>query len=87
MLADRMLPWSSLCPLLTTDSQPLRSVVSQASTLQPLPFEMSQISGFRYRAEGVLAKLKPAAVREARLEGLRKEILNSQKLKEHFAAK
>ena len=74
-------------PLPTTDSQPLRPVVSQASTLQPLPFEMSQISGFRYRAEGVLAKLKPAAVREARLEGLRKEILNSQKLKEHFAAK
>ncbi len=82
-----MMLWSSLCPLLTTDSQPVRSVVSQASTLQPLPFEMSQISGFRYRAEGVLAKLKPAAVREARLEGLRKEILNSQKLKEHFAAK
>ena len=82
-----MLLWSSLCPLLTTDSQPLRPVGCQASTLQPLPFEMSQISGFRYRAEGVLAKLKPAAVREARLEGLRKEILNSQKLKEHFAAK
>ena len=79
-----MMLWSSLCPLPTTDSQP---VMSQASTLQPLPFEMSQISGFRYRAEGVLAKLKPAAVREARLEGLRKEILNSQKLKEHFAAK
>ena len=84
-----MMLWSSLCLLLTTDSQPVRSVVwrSQVSTLQPLPFEMSQISGFRYRAEGVLAKLKPAAVREARLEGLRKEILNSQKLKEHFAAK
>ena len=85
MLADRMLFWSSLCPLLITDSR--CGLWCQASTLQPLPFEMSQISGFRYRAEGVLAKLKPAAVREARLEGLRKEILNSQKLKEHFAAK
>ena len=55
--------------------------------LAPLRFEMDQIAGFRYRAESVLHKLKPAVVREARVEGLRKELLNSQKLKEHFAAK
>ena len=48
---------------------------------------MEQIAGFRYRAESVLAKLRPAIVREARIEGLRKELLNSQKLQAHFAAK
>jgi ATP-dependent RNA helicase DDX56/DBP9 len=58
-----------------------------AVALTPLRFEMAQVAGFRYRAESVLHKLKPAVVREARVEGLRKELLNSQKLKDHFAAK
>lgn len=39
------------------------------------------------RADSVLAKLKPAVVREARLSGLRKELRNSAKLQEHFEAK
>jgi len=32
-------------------------------------------------------KLKPAVIREARLEGLRKELRNSRKLQTHFDAK
>ena len=55
--------------------------------LSALRFEMEQIRGFRYRTEGVLAKLRPAVVREARVEGLRKELINSQKLQAHFEAK
>ena len=55
--------------------------------LSALKFEMEQVSGFRYRTEGVLAKLRPAVVREARVEGLRKELINSQKLQSHFEAK
>jgi ATP-dependent RNA helicase DDX56/DBP9 len=58
-----------------------------AQWLGPLPFDLAQVAGFRYRAECVLAKLKPAVVREARLQGLRKELRNSRKLQEHFAAK
>jgi ATP-dependent RNA helicase DDX56/DBP9 len=57
------------------------------NVLSALRFEMEQIAGFRYRAESVLAKLRPAIVREARIEGLRKELINSQKLQAHFAAK
>ena len=37
--------------------------------LKPLKFDMEQIGGFRYRAENVLKKLKPAVIREARCVG------------------
>lgn len=86
----RMHPHTDSKTLGSTDRVLLRVAYARAcwqNRLSPLRFEMGQISGFRYRTEGVLAKLRPAVVREARVEGLRKELINSHKLQSHFEAK
>eukprot|EP00803_Ostreobium_quekettii_P004290 evm.model.scf_3383.2 EVM.evm.TU.scf_3383.2 scf_3383:9797-13943(-) len=44
----------------------------------------SYVESLRYRAEGVERSCTKNAIKEARLESLRKELLNSKALKEHF---
>eukprot|EP01132_Coremiostelium_polycephalum_P004316 gene4316-5402_t len=53
--------------------------------LRPFEFKMNAIEGFRYRVEDVLATVSKTAIKEARKAELKKEILNSEKLKQHFA--
>ena len=52
--------------------------------VQPLPFNLSQVEGFRYRAEDSLARVTRLAIKRARVRELESELLNSATLKEHF---
>lgn len=54
------------------------------STVQPLPFNMTQIEGFRYRAEDSLKRVSRLSIRRARLQEVQTELLNADTLKSHF---
>jgi hypothetical protein len=54
------------------------------ATAQPLPFNMKQIEGFRYRAEDSLKRVSRLAIRRARLQEVQTELLNAETLKSHF---
>ena len=56
------------------------------SVVQPLPFNLSQVEGFRYRAEDSLGRVTRLAVKRARVKELEAELLNSETLKQHFEA-
>ena len=51
----------------------------------PLDFDLKEIEGFRYRVEDVSRAVTKIAVRETRAAELKAEILNSQRLQNHFA--
>ncbi len=56
------------------------------SRMQPAPlvFNMKEIETFRYRIEDVLKSVTATAIKELRLAEIKREILNSAKLKQYF---
>lgn len=52
--------------------------------VNPLAFRMDQIEAFRYRVEDSLRMVTDAAVNGARLADVRREIVNSETLKDYF---
>eukprot|EP00558_Chaetoceros_sp_UNC1202_P009228 CAMPEP_0197239470 /NCGR_PEP_ID=MMETSP1429-20130617/5934_1 /TAXON_ID=49237 /ORGANISM="Chaetoceros sp., Strain UNC1202" /LENGTH=216 /DNA_ID=CAMNT_0042698891 /DNA_START=147 /DNA_END=797 /DNA_ORIENTATION=- len=50
----------------------------------PLDFDLNEIEGFRYRVEDVGRAVTRVAVQETRAAELKAEILNSQRLQNHF---
>ncbi len=74
--------WVYLCILLTFVLSFLRT--EQKKQVKPYEFKMAVVDGFRYRVEDVLRTVTRLAVRDARAAELKKEILNSEKLKAHF---
>ena len=58
---------------------------SKNMSIEPYQFDMSQIDGFRYRCDDALRSVTKTTIREARLKELKAELLNSEKLKSHFA--
>jgi ATP-dependent RNA helicase DDX56/DBP9 len=50
----------------------------------PLDFDLREIEGFRYRVEDVSRAVTRVAIRETRAAELRAEILNSERLRNHF---
>lgn len=50
----------------------------------PLLFNTQELEPFRYRVEDVLRNITTSAVRELRLAEIRREIMNSEKLKSYF---
>ncbi|KAL5021816.1 hypothetical protein ScPMuIL_000971 [Solemya velum] len=54
------------------------------SVFKPYQFRMEEIEGFRYRAKDAMRAVTKVAIREARLKEIKKELLNSQKLKSYF---
>lgn len=58
-----------------------------ADQAQPvlLDFDLQEIEGFRYRVEDVSRAVTRKAVQEARASELKAEILNSERLQQHFA--
>lgn len=55
--------------------------------LQPLPrLTAASIESLRYRAEDVARSITKLAIKEARARDLRQQLLNSQRLTEHFAS-
>ncbi|RLV86337.1 ATP-dependent RNA helicase DBP9 [Meyerozyma sp. JA9] len=64
-----------------------RIVKSQSKNgfeIKPYQFDMTQVEGFRYRAEDAFRAVTSAAIREARIRELKNEIMNSEKLKRFF---
>lgn len=51
---------------------------------KPYQFDMKQVEGFRYRAEDAFRAVTSVAIREARVQELKNELLNSDKLKQFF---
>jgi hypothetical protein len=58
----------------------------EQSKMQPalLNFNMTELDSFRYRVEDTCRSVTVAAVKEFRTAELKREILNSSKLKAHF---
>ncbi|KAH8915537.1 DEAD-domain-containing protein [Atractiella rhizophila] len=57
----------------------------RGGTVKEYGFDWKAVEGFRYRMEDALKSVTRARVREARVVELRKEAVNSVKLKAHFA--
>ncbi len=53
----------------------------EGRTIQPYEFKMAIVEGFRYRVEDVLRSVTGAHVKDARIQDIKLEILNSEKLK------
>lgn len=52
--------------------------------IAPLAFRMDQIEAFRYRVEDALRMVTDAVIHGARLADVRREIVNSEQLKDYF---
>jgi len=63
------------------------SVELDESKMQPLPlnFNMKELDAFRYRVEDTLRSVTGVAVKELRAAEIKREILNSSKLKSYFS--
>merc|ERR1719412_3081115 len=57
----------------------------EPGVFKPYRFRMEELDGFRYRANDAWRAVTKIAVREARLKEIKAEMLNSVKLKAHFA--
>ncbi|EDO49299.1 predicted protein [Nematostella vectensis] len=57
---------------------------SDKEVFKPFQFRMEEIEGFRYRARDAIRAVTKTAVKEARLKEIKREILNSEKLKAYF---
>lgn len=62
----------------------LRADVTSEDVIKPYAFKVEAIDGLRYRVRGVLKSVTKLAVRNARRQEIRQEILNSEVLKAHF---
>ena len=54
---------------------------AQGVDVKPFMFNMKDVDGFRYRVADAVRAVTRAQVKEARLKEIRREILNSEKLK------
>ncbi|KAI8641604.1 P-loop containing nucleoside triphosphate hydrolase protein [Parasitella parasitica] len=59
----------------------------KGAELKPYSFEKKNVSGFKYRVEDALKAVNKVAVKEARIKEIKREIMNSEKLKAHFEDK
>lgn len=66
------------------EQQLRRGVFNPVPHLRALELNWKDVEGFRYRCDDMMRSVTAAAVREARLSEIKREILNSQKLKAHF---
>ncbi|KAI7872806.1 P-loop containing nucleoside triphosphate hydrolase protein [Spinellus fusiger] len=55
--------------------------------LKPYTFEKRNVEGFKYRVQDALKAVNKMAIKEARIKEIKREILNSEKLKAHFEDK
>ncbi|CAN8074156.1 unnamed protein product [Agarophyton chilense] len=68
-----------------SDEEAVRTMAKEGGChIAPLSFRMDQIEAFRYRVEDALRMVTGAAVHGARLADVRREIVNSEQLKDYF---
>jgi ATP-dependent RNA helicase DDX56/DBP9 len=56
-------------------------------SLKPYSFEKKNVEGFKYRVQDAIKAVNKLAVKEARITEIKREIMNSDKLKTHFEDK
>ena len=78
----------TMIPSAERDEEVLRKVSKQLKNkgleMKPYAFDKKQLDGFRYRMEDALRAVTQKSVREARTNELRRELVQSEKLKRHF---
>lgn len=62
----------------------VRHQAKKGKEVKPYEFDMKQVDAFRYRVNDALRAVTQIAIREARVQELRQEVLKSEKLKRHF---
>ena len=62
----------------------IKRQTKKGKTVKPYDFDMKEVDAFRYRMSDALRAVTRAAVREARANELKQELLKSEKLKRHF---
>ncbi|OAD74434.1 hypothetical protein PHYBLDRAFT_155269 [Phycomyces blakesleeanus NRRL 1555(-)] len=55
--------------------------------MKPYTFEKKNVDGFKYRVQDALKAVSKMAIKEARIKEIKREIMNSEKLKAHFEDK
>ncbi|KAL8996907.1 MAG: hypothetical protein Q9188_006458 [Gyalolechia gomerana] len=68
----------------TTLAKIVRHQGKKGKAVKPYEFDMKQVDVFRYRVNDALRAVTQIAIREARTQELRQELLKSEKLKRHF---
>lgn len=68
----------------TTLAKIVRHQGKKGKDVKPYEFDMKQVDVFRYRVNDALRAVTQIAIREARTQELRQELLKSEKLKRHF---
>ncbi|KAI8992635.1 P-loop containing nucleoside triphosphate hydrolase protein [Pilobolus umbonatus] len=61
--------------------------LAKNTEIKPYLFEKKNVSGFTYRVQDALKAVNKMAIKEARIKEIKREILNSEKLKAHFEDK
>lgn len=59
--------------------------VTRGYTIEPHDFDLGKIEGFRYRCRDALRAVTRGAIRKARLQSVRDELVKSERLKTFFA--
>lgn len=76
------------CPTCKHDEQIWEQIVedqkSSGMQIQPWNYDHTQVEAFRYRMEDALRSVTKAVIKEARIQEIKQEILNSEALKAHF---
>lgn len=73
--------------LVSTAAASAATITPASLGLQPLPrLTAASVEALRYRAEDVARGITKLAVKEARARDLRQQLLNSERLAEHFAS-
>lgn len=77
-----------LAAISAMDDPTLSAEEREEQRMQPAPlvFNMQELESFRYRVEDTMRSVTTAAVKEFRAAEIKREILNSEKLKSYFAA-
>ncbi|EIE86484.1 hypothetical protein RO3G_11195 [Rhizopus delemar RA 99-880] len=60
---------------------------AKKAELKSYSFEKKNVAGFKYRVQDALKAVNKVAIKEARIKEIKREILNSEKLKAHFEDK
>lgn len=68
------------------DGSDSKTVLPDRVQPSPLDFDLAEVEGFRYRVTDVARSVTRSRIRETRASELRAEILNSDRLQNHFAS-
>ncbi|PRP87561.1 hypothetical protein PROFUN_04588 [Planoprotostelium fungivorum] len=69
----------------TYDRKKMVNLRSERETINPYKFNLALVEGFRYRVENVYRILNQKLIKLTRIDDIKQEIIQSEKLQEHFS--